>query len=242
MPAISRVSQKFAFQFSLLCSICISVSLFGAELPAGTAPETAVEVQAKNYRSPLNAAVDLQYTPTSYTQYDWYEGITKNASGHGIRVGAEWIPFGEVPYGKPAVGVATGFHWFSRVGVVDSINADLYTVPIEPYFAYRLDIFEKQILVPFAKVGLNVTFLHQDTNTPDGAKDRSGTYQGFDYGFGGELNLSFIDRVSARNLENSTGINDTFLVFEYSKSRRLGADYGPDLSHEEYRLGLRFEI
>ena len=40
----------------------------------------------------------------------------------------------------------------------------------------------------------------------------------------------------------STGINNSYLIFEYLRSQYLGQKRGPNLTREEYRLGLRFEM
>jgi hypothetical protein len=54
--------------------------------------------------------------------------------------------------------------------------------------------------------------------------------------------LDWIDRSSAQQLDASTGINNTYLTFEYLISRRAGSDAAINLTRDEIRLGFRFEM
>lgn len=213
---------------------------FLTSLQAAESPEGSTVTGADKYATPLSAAVEIVYVPTSYLSYAWQDGSTQSNTLNGFRVNFEWIPFGDMPYGKPVIGVGAGFSWISNVNI-GQVPSDLFVVPVEPYLGYRLDYFKNQILVPYGKIGLGYANVREENKVEGGKQTRSASYLGLDLSVGAEFWLNFIDSKSARNLDSSVGINNVYLLVEYFKSRELGAQYA-NLSREELRLGMRFEF
>lgn len=233
--------MKIAFLSVLLLFIFSSVAP-GAEIPGPTAESnTRAEVSTRSFASPISGAIELIYLPTAFPNYQWSNGASNEAKYSGFRLGFEWIPFGDMPYGKPVFGVSTGLTWISGVGLTPGTKGSLAAFPVEPYIGYRADIFKNQILVPYGKLGLGYAYIHEEIQVADGKREASYNYLGLDLSVGAELWLNYIDRKSARSLDTSTGINNVYLLLEYLKSRDLGAKYA-NLSREELRLGMRFEF
>jgi hypothetical protein len=108
--------------------------------------------------------------------------------------------------------------------------------PVDAHLAYRFDYWRNQLLVPFVKVGPEVAVLHESR------RDGSPTYVGINYAVGLQLNLDRIDWKSAKALERSMSIHHTYVAVEYLRNRYLGRDEGADLTRDEVRLGMRFEM
>lgn len=187
-------------------------------------------------QSPLSAALDIQYVPIQYPNFEWSSGQS-NQSGHALRLSSEWLPLPRA-YGKLGVGIGAGIGQVNYAYTAQHFFA-LRTFPIDLFLGYRFDYLENQILVPFAKVGINCTLSHQ---RGDGAAPGTATYWGANYALGGELALSAIDKHTARTMDNRYGINAVYFVFEYYKSSFLGRSKAPNLAHNELRFGLRFEM
>ncbi len=205
-----------------------------------TQPGTQIEsLDSPPYypHSSLDIGVDLQYVPLQYKNYNWGNGRTSNEHGHGGHLGIEWI-FIPPQYGRLGLGFGTGFGAIRNIRIGD-FDATLTTIPLELYLSYRLEYFHHQPVVPFAKFGVSNTFALQRGIE---SREQWYSYQGLDYGFGGEICLSGISPERARVLDLNQGINGIYLIFEYLKSSPLKQNQATDLSHEEYRMGLRFEI
>lgn len=220
--------------------LLLSVFMFCSFLMAAEPSPTLTETAPKNYWSPLEMGLDLSYSALSYKDHVWLDGATNQTRGHSIRVALEWIPLGDSPYGKPTIGVASGFNWINRAGF-GAAYANFYAVPVTPYLGYRLEYFVKQVLIPYGKIGLNYTFSRQETFFEEGKRITEKPYLGLDYSLGVELCLNVIDQASVRRLDSSMGINGVYLFAEYNKSRSLGAKWA-NLSHEEIQFGMRFEF
>lgn len=216
---------------SLILGLFLSFSAFAEEETDHTLSETR-RIRAE---SPLNAAVDLQYVPVRYPNYVWIDGQGSNRGGHGFHLGVEWLPLSDL-YGKPSVGIGLGLYAIRNVdfGVQ---RASLTALPVETYLSYRFDYFHNQILVPFVKVGASGTVARQQ-----GIERPWRTYFGFDYSGGLQLCLNLLDQTTANLFDAGMGVNTTYLSFEYLRSQPLGPTNAVDLSHEEYRIGLRMEM
>lgn len=177
--------------------------------------------------SPLNAGLDLQYVPIRYDHYDWHEGATSDRVGHGLHLALEWLPIPS-DYGKLGVGVGVGVNYFKEIPVGDR-RITLTTVPLDAFLSYRLDYFYEQLAVPFVKLGASWTPPTKE-------------YYGLDYGGGLAFRLNGIDKVSARSLDSTIGINTTYFVVEFIRSRALKKPMKANLEHDEFRIGLRFEM
>jgi hypothetical protein len=225
-------------RFLLACFLLLNVSVAVAE-------DEIEEVVTNTYEpTPLNFGLDLSFASGKYDDYKFSNGTGVGERSKGVNIALEWIP--TIYYGKPVIGVSItpGVSANTQVGVNGS-GAPIYTslnvLPVGAYLGYRFDYFVNQVVVPFAKVGTSVLFASETSKTGS-ARGGSTTGWNFDYSLGAELNLSAIDRPTQRTMDNKFGINTTYLILEYFSSRSLKGGAYPNLSRNEWRLGLRFEI
>lgn len=192
------------------------------------------------YESPLNFGLDLQGYKVKYTDYAWSDTQKSDKEGYGFNLGLEWIPVVSV-LGKVATSFGVGFSSVSDVPVDGVSTANLYVVPIYGGITYRADFFKNQVLVPFVSAGLDFGFSTQASKngaTQGGLR----TYKGYYYSGGIELCLNSFDPASGRDLDSRIGINGVYLVALYTQSEPLSNTETVNLSHKDFRLGLRFEI
>lgn len=207
-------------------ALTVLVSLAKAATEAPLDPVAETVTVTRPIVSPLSFGLDLKYRPIQFP------GLS-SANGHGGQLALEYLP--AAPYkhyvGKPAIGLSAGFGKIPNIGSGVSFT----TLPVSAYLAYRLDFLDNQILVPFGKIGRSVTFTHR-------GRGGNGRYQSWDYSLGGQLCLNSLDSRSARNLDTEIGINNTYLIVEWVKSSAADGVVQDDLSHEEWQIGLRFEM
>lgn len=197
-----------------------------SELDPISSSEETVTVPVQ---SPLQFGLDIKYLPAQFPELS-------GARGKGGALALEWIPFGEYRHymGKPAIGVSVAGSYIANF-LPNTPYGKLTVYPLTAYFAYRLDFIDNQIFVPFGKVGRSVSLLSRPLN---GAYQ----YDSWDYSLGGEICLNAIDSRSARQLDASTGINNTYLVVEWIKSVGNRGTAQPNLARNEWQIGLRFEM
>lgn len=219
--------------------ICLFAVLSGAAAIAADRSPALLESEVELDSRPLiSAALDLQYAPVQYKNYDWSGGRQTGKNGHGIHMAVEMLPF-EDTYGKVGFGLGTGFYAIANARF-DNRLATLAAIPFEGFVSYRFDYLDDQTLVPFVKLGMNATLARQR-----GFGEGKGwqTYYGWDMSGGLQLCLNRIDPISVRGLRRSTGIDNSYLTVEYLRSRPVGrGDARPNLSREELRAGFRFEM
>lgn len=190
------------------------------------------------YESPLNVGLDFHVYKPNYKNYSW-GGTTTEKDGVGFNIGLEWIPFVS-RVGKLATSLGFGFSSVSDMAVGSS-TATLYVVPIYGGLTYRGDFFKNQVIVPFISGGLDFGFSTQSSK--NGATQAGlRTYEGWYYTTGVELCLNTFDPFSARELDSRSGINGVYLLAMYMQSEPLHKTETVNLSHKEFRLGVRFEI
>lgn len=196
----------------------------GAEAPLDPIAETVTV--SHPIVSPLSFGLDLKYRPVQFP------GLTA-ATGQGGQLALEYLP--AAPYkmyvGKPAIGLSAGFGKISNIGAGVSFT----TLPVSAYLAYRLDFLDNQILVPFGKIARGITLEHRSNGN-------NSRYQSWEYSLGGELCLNSLDKRSAKNLDMDVGINNTYLIVEWMKSTAVDGYVQDKLAHEEWQIGLRFEM
>jgi len=84
----------------------------------------------------------------------------------------------------------------------------------------RLHIWDEQVIVPFAHIGVDYILWRERADDGSGSKTiTTGAKAGWHYGFGGELLLDTFAPRRASQLEANTGINDTWLVVEWKRQR-----------------------
>lgn len=222
--------------------------LIGGTLPvlAVESADTLTEDIRGKFTTPLNGGLNFHYAPFNIDKYDWGQGPAKWGQGKAFRVSMEWLPV-KPPYGKLGLGVDTGYLSIRDLDIPGVGSGSLTGVVLGPYLSYRLDYFENQFLVPYGRVGVTWTHLTREISAPQLGNGRtehrhSALGQTVNWAVGMELLLNIFERRAAKDLDASTGINGTYLTFEFARSEGRPTGQQPDLSNDEYRMGLRFEM
>lgn len=219
----------------------LALALVVLQLPAFAADEEFMEsstessVSVKKMPPEVHAGLDLQYSNTVFPNYQTNPGFVGTQAGHFPQVSLEWMPFGDA-IGKVGIGAGIGYFFIKKANVGGAKTETIAIYPVRGFVSYRADYFRNQILVPFGKVGVSAAWVNQ-TGTP-GTK----RFDGFDYGGGLELCLNRLDPGSSGALSQSVGIHNTYFIAEYTKTGFLDNQRAVDLTHDELRFGLRFEM
>jgi hypothetical protein len=108
----------------------------------------------------------------------------------------------------------------------------LSLLPVSLSGTLRLDLFEGQPIVPFAKVGVDYWLWTEQQNTGEGylkGSSTNGGKPGYHYGFGLNLLLDMFDMDRASRAQARWGIEDSYIVVEYRIQETLteeGLDFG----------------
>lgn len=183
------------------------------------------------------AGLDLQYVPATFPHYTFASGLTTEQSALGFRLAAEMVAIDAI-FGKVGLGLGAGFFNVADISS-DTGNASLQLIPVDVSLSYRMDIFQNQVLVPFVKIGTTRTSIL--SRQPEWG-NKNETALTADMTFGAELLLDVLDRSSASSLNHRIGIRNTFLLFEYHRARFLQSSTQANLTSDQIRMGLRFEM
>ncbi len=210
-----------------------------AEETEESSPIASTTTHQYTWASPRHFGLDINFSPARYPSLVIDSaGTTVGKTGNGIRLGFEWMFFQDA--GKFAVGLGAGYSALASavnsVGQVVSVNI----VSLETLVTWRADFIEHQILVPFVRAGVDFGYVPMKRNDLSGGN--GGSYQGSLFGGGLELCLFILEKKTSRVFDRKFGVNDTYFIFEYLKSKSVKSARNPDLSHDEFRIGLRFEI
>lgn len=199
----------------------------------------ATQKEKHVYESSLDVGLEFQAYKLNYKKYRWDSSTTREDEGYGFNLALEWIPFVTV-VGKFATSLGIGFNSVSNVPV-NGTTANLYVFPVYGGLTYRGDFFKNQVIVPFVSGGVDLGF---STQSSKGGATQAGlrTYEGLYYTTGVELCLNAFDPYSGRELDSRVGINGVYLVVMYMQSEAINNSETVNLSHKEFRAGLRFEI
>jgi hypothetical protein len=147
--------------------------------------------------------------------------------------GTSWMFRGEVAKtlydGYGAIDVGLGLGYFSRTGkailagtsppVQTADTTGLRILPVTGSATYRFDVLPRRYDVPVMLLAKG--FVEWDywwTTGLDGGKVKNGTTWGFGATGGVGILLDFIDRGMAREADRDMGINDTYLIFDVTKT------------------------
>jgi hypothetical protein len=126
-------------------------------------------------------------------------------------------------------------------------------VPLVAFVGYRFELLADRFrwvpLVPYAKVGLAYTFWWTRDGSGDvsqdsmGRKGRGGVL-GWQINAGGMLRLDFIEPNTAKRLDQTTGINHTYVFGELQLSRvnNFGVGNSIALGDTTWFAGLAIEF
>jgi MYXO-CTERM domain-containing protein len=116
----------------------------------------------------------------------------------------------------------------------------------------RLHLLDEQLIVPYVRGGFDWVIWSEKSDNASGSKDVvRGNKFGNHFGIGGSLLLDVLQRKRASLLEAQTGINDTYLTFEWRRQRIDQRDLpwspgpatieGLDFSGTMFTVGLKLD-
>lgn len=219
------------------------------------------------YRSAQNFALELRVSPYS-PQVDEEEGLngTPFASTFGttprISVGLEfdWQTLRIPSVGTLGPGLGIGYTTMGADAVTATgrPSGDTTSLSITPMWAVavlRVDTFWRNLgfpLVPYGKAGLGYALWSaSNSGGTSEAKDSSGALvsgkggsAGTNFALGVSFALDAIDRGASRNMDNATGINNTYLFFEayWLTLNGLGQSNALHVGTNTWAAGLAFEF
>jgi hypothetical protein len=229
-------------------------------LAQGVAPETATI--RKNDFSPQNAAFELRFGPYRPNVDDNLDRpVYGDFFGDGRRFmfgfEVDWQAL-RIPYvGSLGAGLGWGYTQISGRNQVPagvpvpatgvSQESSLNIMPFYGVGVLRVDTFARRFgvpLVPYAKLGLSWAFWWVNdgvgTATNDaGVKGKDISF-GTQVGLGGMLLLDILEPSAALGADNDSGVNNSYLFFEWSMS-----NYGGDqmnVGSNNWVTGLAFEM
>jgi hypothetical protein len=212
---------------------------------------------------PYRPNVDSEFSGTSKVPAETPYKTTFGGSRHLMsQFEIDWQVF--QAFGSLSVGAVVGyynqsakaFEADSTTGASTGVRSkgdstSLRLIPTAALLVYRLDWAAEQWripLVPYAKVGLNYTFWQiKDGNgrVPSylGGHGSGGT-AGWQAAAGLALQLDFLDPSAARNLDIETGINHSYLFFEWNhvEATGLGMKDKLHLGDSRWVIGMMCEF
>lgn len=213
--------------------LAASVVLLAA--PAASAVEFGTRASEHPFRSPQNFELELRLSPY-YPKVDDdpnLHGQTPFAKNFGdkarVSIGLEfdWQMFRIPHVGTIGPGFGVAYVGMSRdvTTVTGRTSGDSTSLSIYPFFAdavLRADTFWRDAgipLVPYGKAGLGLGLWRASnaggTAVADGVKGKGATW-GTSFALGVSFALDAIDKGASRNMDNSTGINNTYIFIEES--------------------------
>lgn len=194
------------------------------------------------YESPQSFAVELRfgpYIPNIDEQFNG--GATPYRStfggGKGFHYGLEVdYQILRIPYlGTLGPGVSwsrTTREAKAKITGTDTDSAESTTLTIMPMAlmgVLRIDVLSRELgipIVPYGKAGLGFglwsTGTDQGTSNRDGVDGKGRTW-GTHLAGGGMFQLDFLDRSSAREIDDSIGVNHSYIFFEYMRANLDGS-------------------
>ena len=244
----------------------VSLGVLGAVLTSGSAQalELGTPATERPHRSAQHFALELRFSP--YTpQIDQEPGLDRKPyaetfGGSRLMIGAEidWQTLRIPNIGT--IGPGIGYTSMNTEAVTSSgeKSGDETSLSITPMWAVavlRADALWRNLdfpLVPYAKAGFGYALWSaSNTGGTSEARDRSGALvsgRGGSLGTKVALGLSFaldaIDRGASRNMDNATGINNTYIYFEayWLSLNGLGQNNALRVGTNTWATGLAFEF
>ena len=128
-------------------------------------------------------------------------------------------------------------------GTSSGEESKLRAIPVAGDFTVRLQFIDEQWVVPYASAGLEYWLWSEDTNVNGDATDDSivaGGKAGYHWAVGGNVLLDGFDRKRASLLRARTGIDDTWLTFEY-RDQTVGNGDGFNFNGTVIGVGLKVD-
>lgn len=213
--------------------------------------------------SPQNAAFELRFGPYNPKIDDnlatpVYADFFGDANRYMFGIEADWQAW-RVPYlGTLGVGVGWGYTQMAGTNKVEFVVdgeappniAQESTLNIMPFYGVgvlRIDTFARNFkvpIVPYAKLGLSWAFWWINdgigTATTDSGQEGKDVSFGYQASLGGMFLLDILDPAAALSADVDSGVNNSYLFFEWSMS-----NYGGDqmnVGSSNWVTGLAFEL
>jgi hypothetical protein len=220
-------------------------------------------LREERYASPQSFAFELRFGPYSPAVDDEFSGAGpyKRTFGDGqefyFGVEVDWLPL-RIPYvGAIGPGLGWGYTSASAKAFVAGSSAraeaeetSLTIMPMHLSAVLRADELMRRTgvpIVPYAKAGLGMglwtTSSGPGVPKPDGVRGEGITW-GTHLALGGMLALNWLDRRSASQLDETTGINHTYLFGEWMLANLDGIGSRPQMhvGTSTWVLGLGFDM
>jgi hypothetical protein len=203
-----------------------------------------LDTRHHSYASPQHFAMELRVAPYR-PQIDEEPGLTTapynkvfgNAYRIEVALELDWQVLRIPHVGTIGPGLGVGYTTMSSKAKIVSTGKDsdettsLSIYPMYGVFVFRADVFQREAkipLVPYVKAGIGLAFYRASndkgtsvsTSKPD--EPGKGHTFGTHLAVGLALHLNVFDQVAARNLDESVGINNTYLFGEYMMSDLKG--------------------
>jgi hypothetical protein len=244
----------------------------GIARPAKADDGAVLETRHENTLSPQNFALEIRaalYNPQVDSDpqlKDLSSGKKPFAASFGsptrFEVGLEfdWQALRIPNVGSLGPGISVGYYNVSALApLTDSpqtLSGETTTLEILPMYAvavFRLDVLWRQAhipLVPYAKAGVGLA-LWRASNTvgtsvspPPGLVVGEGHTWGSQFAAGLAFNIGVLDPNSVRQLDEATGINNTYLFAEFMAATLDGIAQSDPLrvGSDSFAFGVSFEF
>lgn len=246
---------------SVIAAVLTSVYALSAQAEGGSGSS---EDRAKKYESPQNFALEFRlgtYRPEVDSEPS-LGGKTPFATTFGDTLRFlpsfefDWQALHIPHFGSVGLGYGLGYTSFSaparKVNGTGFAGQDT-TLEILPMYlvgVVRVDVFANELkfpLVPYAKAGAGLGLWR--AYGPNGTTyDKGVAGKGYTFGthlaVGAALQLDFLERDHARDLDNEVGINHTYIFGElyWSNLRGLGQSNVMYVGAKAWALGLAMEF
>lgn len=187
----------------------------------------------ERYRSPRRGAFELRLGPYRPRIDSEFSGPTPYQDAYGQKralspgIEGDYSPLHIPHFGS--LGVGLGWHWFNRKSTAEFSSGDagsahpdrLWIMPMYAVAVLRLDVLKRDLhipLVPYAKGGFALGLWEardaKELSTVSGVKGR-GLETGLQFQLGAMVHLNPLAPQTALDMDNSSGVNDAYLFFEW---------------------------
>lgn len=218
-----------------------------SEHPFKSAQNFELELRFGPYKPNIDEESGLSGTPYADSFGD------KNRLYAGLEF--DWQTY-RIPYlGTIGPGLTAGFVTMSRNAstVTGRSSGDEYTLTIYPFAlqgVLRADVFWRQVgipIVPYGKLGVGYALWRASntvgTASANGISGKGSTW-GPSFAIGAQLALDALDMGASRNMDNATGINNTYLYIEFYdyELTGIGQSHPLHVGTRSWAAGLAFEF
>jgi hypothetical protein len=220
--------------------------------------------EERYHGSPQNAAFELRFGPYRPGVDDELSGAAPFEQTFGddtrflIGLEVDWQAL-RIPYFGT---FGPGFGWGYTKFTADALLADgsgnrsaqttsLEIMPMYLVGVLRVDVLARETAIPFvpyAKLGVGYALWWSSdgdgaSHADDGTVGRDASY-GYQYALGGMLLLDFMDPGAAVQMDNASGVNNSYFFIEWYVSQLDGFGSGDQMQvgTNTWMLGLAFEI